>query len=291
MRHNGQFYIRAWPQGPAVGLRVMNVTSIGAAQPQAVKKKDRRVALVAGGAGGIGIEVAKELLLDGMAVAIGDLDPQKSAAAASQLTQEVAGAEVIWVELNITEQSSVVRAVAEVQQRLGPIEALINSAGFNHALPLLKTDEAYWKQMIDTNLIGGIRLTQAVLGGMIERGYGRIVHIAGEAGRAGVPDQSLMSAANGGTIAFVKAMAREVLDKGVTVNCLSPGPTATPMLDQMIQWADDAAQMVASLRGAVPMGRLGQPSDIAPVVAFLASEGAGFVTGQTISVSGGMTMV
>lgn len=269
----------------------MNVTSIGSAPQPPVQHKDRRVALVAGGAGGIGVEVAKELLLDNMAVAIGDVDPQKAAAAASQLTQEVAGAEVIWVDLNVTEQSSVVRAVGEIQQRLGPVDALINSAGWNHALPLLKTDEAYWKQIIDTNLIGGIRLTQAVLGGMIDRGYGRIVQIAGEAGRAGVAEQSLMSAANGGTIAFVKAMAREVLDKGVTVNCLSPGPTATPMLDQMIQWADDAAHMVASLRGAVPMGRLGTPADIAPVVAFLASEGAGFVTGQTISVSGGMTMV
>ncbi len=270
----------------------MSVHSIGSAGPQPpVPHKDRRVALVAGGAGGIGVEVAKELLLDNMAVAIADVDPQKAASAAGDLTNQVSGAEIIWVDMNVTEQSSVVRAVNEVQQRLGPIDALINSAGWNHALPLLKTDEAYWKQVIDTNLIGGIRLTHAVLGGMIERGYGRIVQIAGEAGRTGVAEQSLMSAANGGTIAFVKAMAREVLDKGVTVNCLSPGPTATPMLDQMIQWADDAAHMVASLRGAVPMGRLGTPADIAPVVAFLASEGAGFVTGQTISVSGGMTMV
>jgi 2-hydroxycyclohexanecarboxyl-CoA dehydrogenase len=245
--------------------------------------------LIAGGAGGIGSEVAKELLQNGMAVAIADIDPQKAAAVATQLTP--IGTDVIWVELNITEQSSVARALGEVQQRLGPVDALINSAGWNHAAELLKSDEQYWRQMIDTNLVGGIRLTHAVLGGMIERGYGRIVHIAGEAGRAGVSEQSLMSAANGGTIAFVKAMAREVLDKGVTVNCLSPGPTATPMLDQMIQYADDAAHMVASLRGAVPMGRLGQPTDIAPVVAFLASEGAGFVTGQTISVSGGMTMV
>lgn len=268
----------------------MNVTSIGSAQPP-IQHKDRRVALIAGGAGGIGIEVAKELLLDNMAVAIGDIDPQKAAAAATDLMQAVSGAEVIWVDMNITEQSSVTRAIAEVEQRLGPIDAMINAAGWNHAMSLLKSDENYWRQMIDINLLGGIRLTHAVLGGMIERGYGRIVHIAGEAGRAGVSEQSLMSAANGGTIGFVKAMAREVLDKGVTVNCLSPGPTATPMLDQMIQYAEDAAAMVASLRGAVPMGRLGQPHDIAPVVAFLASEGAGFVTGQTISVSGGMTMV
>lgn len=267
----------------------MTVHQLGNAPQQPTPTGNRRVALIAGGAGGIGKEVAAELLKDGMAVAIGDIDPQKAAAVATELTQ--IGGEIIWVELNITEQSSVARAVGEVQQRLGPIDVLINSAGWNHAMPLEKSDEAYWKQMIDTNLVGGIRITHAVIGGMIERGYGRIVHIAGEAGRAGTANQSLMSAANGGTISFVKAMAREVMDKGVTVNCLSPGPTATPMLDQLIQYAEDAAEMVASLRGAVPMGRLGQPHDIAPVVAFLASEGAGFVTGQTISVSGGMTMV
>ncbi len=266
----------------------MTVHSIGSAQPP-TPTGNRRVALVAGGAGGIGQEVAAELLRNGLAVAIGDIDAQRAAAVATELTQ--IGGEVIWVDLNITEQSSVSRALGEVEQRLGPIDVLINSAGWNHAQSLLKSDEAYWRQMIDTNLVGGIRVTHAVLGGMIDRGYGRIVHIAGEAGRAGTANQSLMSAANGGTIAFVKAMAREVMDKGVTVNCLSPGPTATPMLDQLIQYAEDAAEMVASLRGAVPMGRLGHPSDIAPVVAFLASEGAGFVTGQTISVSGGMTMV
>lgn len=267
----------------------MSVHSIGSAPQPPSTSRDRRVALVVGGAGGIGSEVCAELLKNGLAVAIADIDPQRAASTATELT--AIGGDVIWVELNITEPSSVARAVGEVQQRLGPIDVLVNSAGWNSAHSLLKSDEAYWKQMIDTNLIGGIRITQTVLGGMIDRGYGRIVHIAGEAGRAGVADQSLMSAANGGLIAFVKAMAREVMDKGVTVNCLSPGPTATPMLDQLIQYAEDAAAMVASLRGAVPMGRLGQPSDIAPVVAFLASEGAGFVTGQTISVSGGMTMV
>lgn len=267
----------------------MSVHSIGSAPQPPTSHGDRRVALVTGGAGGIGKEVCAELLKNGLAVAIADIDPQRAAAVATELT--TIGGDVIWVEINITEPSSVARAIGEVQQRLGPIDVLVNSVGWNAAHSLLKSDEAYWKQMIDINLLGGIRMTHAVLGGMIDRGYGRIVHISGEAGRAGVADQSLMSAANGGMIAFVKAMAREVMDKGVTVNCLSPGPTATPMLDQLIQYAEDAAAMVASLRGAVPMGRLGQPSDIAPVVAFLASEGAGFVTGQTISVSGGMTMV
>ncbi|MBI5311278.1 MAG: SDR family oxidoreductase [Actinobacteria bacterium] len=266
----------------------MTVHSIGSAPTPPASPGNRRVALVVGGAGGIGREVCAELLKNGLAVAIADIDPQRAAGVATELTS--IGGDVIWVELNITEPSSVARAIGEVQQRLGPIDVMVNSAGWNSAAELLKSDEAYWRQMIDINLIAGIRITHAVLGGMIDRGYGRIVHIAGEAGRAGVANQSLMSAANGGLIAFVKAMAREVMDKGVTVNCLSPGPTATPMLDQLIQYAEDAAEMVASLRGAVPMGRLGQPADIAPVVAFLASEGAGFVTGQTISVSGGMTM-
>ncbi|MGH2905634.1 MAG: SDR family NAD(P)-dependent oxidoreductase [Solirubrobacterales bacterium] len=267
----------------------MTVHQLGNAAQQPVQQGSKRVALITGGAGGIGTEIAEHLLRDGMKVAVADVDAQKAAGAATQLT--AIAADVIWVEMDITEEGSVTRGVADVETRLGPVDVLINSAGWNHALNLLQTDEVYWRRMLDVNLLGGIRMTKAVLGGMIERGYGRVVHIAGEAGRAGTPSQSLMSAANGGTISFVKAMAREVLDKGVTVNCLSPGPTATPMLDEMIQYAEDAAEMVASLRGAVPMGRLGQPHDIAPVVAFLASEGAGFVTGQTISVSGGMTMV
>jgi 2-hydroxycyclohexanecarboxyl-CoA dehydrogenase len=249
---------------------------------------DRRVALVSGGAGGIGQEVAAELLRAGAAVAIGDIDAQRAATVATQLTQ--IGGDVIWVDLNVTEQSSVIRAIGEVQQRLGPIDILTNCAGWNVAIKLLNSDEAYWKQTIETNLLGCVRMTHAVLGGMIERGYGRIVHVTGEAGRIGTAEQSLISAANGGVTAFAKAIARETLSNGVTVNCVSPGPTATPMLDQLISYSDDAAGMIAGLRASVPMGRLGTPSDIAPVVAFLASEGAGFITGQTLSVSGGMTM-
>ena len=162
----------------------MTVHSIGSAQQPQSPQADRRVALVVGGAGGIGKEVSSELLKNGLAVAIADIDPQRAAAAATQLTP--IGTDVIWVELNITEPSSVARAIGEVQQRLGPIDVMINSAGWNSAAALLKSDEAYWRQMIDINLIAGIRITHAVLGGMIDRGYGRIVHIAGEAGRAGV---------------------------------------------------------------------------------------------------------
>ncbi|MBK5230556.1 MAG: SDR family oxidoreductase [Thermoleophilia bacterium] len=249
----------------------------------------RRVALITGGAGGIGQETGAELARAGIAVAIADLDPQRAAAAATQLTGF--GGEVVWVEMDVTEQSSVTRGIGEIGQRLGGIDILINCAGWDAAAALARSDESHWRRMIDVNLLGAVRVTHAVLGSMAGRKWGRVINVAGEAGRVGTAEQSLMSAANGGVIAFTKAIAREVAATGVTVNCVSPGPIATPMLDQLISQADNAVAMMASLSGQVPMGRLGQPQDVAPSIAFLASDQAAYITGQTLSVSGGMTMI
>lgn len=250
---------------------------------------NRRVALITGGAGGIGQEVGAELARAGVAVAIADIDSQRAATTATQLTS--LGVDVIWAEMDVTEQSSVMRAVGEIAQRLGAIDILVNCAGWDAAINLTESDEPHWRRMIDINLLGTVRVTHAVIGQMAGRKWGRVVNVAGEAGRAGTAGQSLMSAANGGVIGFTKAIAREFVSTGVTVNCVSPGPVTTPMLDQLISQADDAAQMMAQLRAQVPMARLGQPRDVAPTIAFLASEQTGYITGQTISVSGGMTMI
>lgn len=266
----------------------MTVHQFGNA-PQPASGGNRRVALITGGAGGIGQEAAAELARAGVALAVADLDPQRAAAAATQLTS--LGVDVIWTEMDVTEQSSVARAVGEVAQRLGGVDILVNCAGWDAAVNLTQSDESHWRRMIDVNLLGAVRVTHAVVGQMTDRKWGRVVNVAGEAGRAGTAGQSLMSAANGGVIAFTKAIAREFVATGVTANCVSPGPIATPMLDQLISQAEDAAEMMGRLRGQVPMGRLGQPQDVAPAIAFLASEKAGYITGQTISVSGGMTMI
>lgn len=266
----------------------MTVHQLGNA-PQPAPGGNRRVALITGGAGGIGQAAGAELARAGVAIAIADIDPQRAAGAATQLTN--LGVDVIWTEMDVTEQSSVARAIGEVGQRLGAIDILVNCAGWDAAVNLTESDEAHWRRMIDINLLGTVRVTHAVIGQMAGRKWGRIVNVAGEAGRAGTAGQSLMSAANGGVIAFTKAIAREFVSTGVTANCVSPGPVTTPMLDQLISQAEDAAEMMAQLRGQVPIGRLGQPQDVAPAIAFLASEQTGYITGQTISVSGGMTMV
>lgn len=256
-------------------------------QPQA-PSGPRRVALVTGGGGGIGSAICDELAKQGMAVAVVDIDGQRAAATATAISQH--GTDVIWVGMDITEQISVDRGVDDITQRLGPIDVLVNNAGWDELLPFVQTEENFWRRVVDINLLGPIRLTKAVLPSMMERRWGRIVNISSDAGRVGSSLEAVYSGAKGGVIAFGKTIARESVKHGVTVNTVCPGPTATPLLDQIISQAEDAAKVIGGLTRAVPMGRLGQPHDIAPAVAFFASDAAGYITGQTLSVSGGLTM-
>jgi len=145
--------------------------------------------------------------------------------------------------------------------------------------------------MLNVHVMGAVYASQAVLPGMIERGFGRIVNIGSDAGRVGSSLEAVYSGAKGGIIAFSKTLAREVATKGVTVNTVCPGPTDTPALRKFADGqGDDAEKVIGGMARAVPMKRLGTPEDIGPAVAFFASDGAGFVTGQTLSVSGGLTM-
>jgi 2-hydroxycyclohexanecarboxyl-CoA dehydrogenase len=155
--------------------------------------------------------------------------------------------------------------------------------------PFVETDEPFWDRVIDVNFKGGLRLTRAVLPGMLDRGYGRIVNIGSDAGRVGSSLESVYSGAKGGVIAFTKTIAREVARRGVTANTVCPGPTETEMLRE-VTGGDDGAKVIEAMTRAVPMKRLGKPQDVAAAVAFLASDDAGFITGQTLSVSGGLTM-
>jgi len=246
------------------------------------------VALVTGGGGGIGSAICDELAKQGHAVVVADIDGQRAAATASAIS--VHGTDVIWVAMDITETASVSRGMAEVAQRIGPVDILVNNAGWDELMPFVDTDEMFWRKVIEINFTGPVRLTHAVLPGMIERGWGRVINIASDAGRVGSSLEAVYAGAKGGVIAFGKTVARETVKKGITVNTVCPGPTATPLLDQIISQAEDAAKVIGGLTRAVPMGRLGQPQDIAPAIAFFASEGAGYITGQTLSVSGGLTM-
>ncbi len=246
-----------------------------------------RVAFVTGAGRGIGRAIALRLAQHGDAVAIGDIREDDASETATAI--EELGGRAVAVALDVTDSSSVANAVEETLGLLGPVEVLVNNAGWDEMHPFLETDEPFWDRVIDVNFKGCLRLTHAVLPGMVERGYGRIVNIGSDAGRVGSSLESVYSGAKGGVIAFTKTIAREVARRGVTANTVCPGPTDTEMLRE-VTGGDEGQKVIEAMTRAVPMKRLGTPADIAAAVTFLCSEEAGFITGQTLSVSGGLTM-
>jgi 2-hydroxycyclohexanecarboxyl-CoA dehydrogenase len=244
---------------------------------------DQRIAFVTGGGGGIGGAICRALADAGCRVAVADL----SLPDAQKVADEIDG---LAVELDVTKPESVAAAIARTERELDPVDILVNCAGWDEFKPFTETDEAFTSKVLEINLAGPMRVTRVVLPGMVERGWGRIINIASDAGRVGSSLEAVYSGAKGGLIAFTKTVAREVARHGVTANSVCPGPTETPFLARVTSDAPDAEKVLAAMTRAVPMRRLGRPEDIAPAVAFLASEEAGFITGQTLSVSGGLTM-
>jgi 2-hydroxycyclohexanecarboxyl-CoA dehydrogenase len=247
-----------------------------------------RVALVTGGAQGIGKGIATTLGEHGFKVAVADLN----LAVAEETAKEIsaAGGSAVAVEIDVTSLESVKAAVASVESDLGPVEVAVNNAGWDDFMPFVRTTEEFWDKILDINYKGALRVVHTVAPGMMERGFGRIVNIGSDAGRVGSSLEAVYSGAKGGIIAFTKTLAREVATRGVTANTVCPGPTDTPALRKFAEGSGDAEKVLAGMVRAVPMKRLGTPSDIGPAVAFFASDAAGFVTGQTLSVSGGLTM-
>ena len=238
-----------------------------------------RVALVTGGAGGIGRAIVAALGADGHRVVSGDI-----------ASQDGGGEETLAVRLDVTDSASVDEAVARAERELGPVEILVNTAGWDEFHPFVETDEAFWDRIIDLNFKGCLRVCRRVVPGMVEREYGRVVNISSDAARVGSSQEAVYAGAKAAQVAFGKTLAREVARRGVTVNTVCPGPTVTPLLMGLLGAGEASAKMVEALRRAVPMRRLGQPEDVAAAVAFLASDRAGYITGQTLSVSGGLTM-
>jgi 2-hydroxycyclohexanecarboxyl-CoA dehydrogenase len=248
-----------------------------------------RVAFVTGGASGIGEGIVRALGEAGFRVAVADLNLEAATAVAGEIT--AAGGEAVAVSANVTDTASVNAAVAEVTSKLGPVEVVVNCAGWDDFMTFVDSTEDFWDKIIDLNFKGALRVTHAVVPGMMERGWGRVINIGSDAGRVGSSLEAVYSGAKGGIIAFTKTLAREVALSGVTANTVCPGPTDTPALRKFADKSgDDADKVISGMTRAVPMKRLGKPSDIAAAVVFFASEATDYITGQTLSVSGGLTM-
>ncbi|QQS12626.1 MAG: SDR family oxidoreductase [Rhodospirillales bacterium] len=245
--------------------------------------------IVTGGGGAIGGAIVRRFAGYGANVGVFDKDMDGAGRVAREATALGPGrAEAFGVD--ITSNDAVRTAVEAFEREVGPTDVLVNNAGWDRLINFVDTTPEFWDTVIAINLRGPIHLHHAVLPGMLKRGAGKVVNIASDAGRVGSSGEGVYSACKGGIIAFTKTVAREVARKGVTLNCVCPGPTDTPLL-AAVAGADERGKRIRdALVSAVPMKRVGQPEDIPGIVCFLSSDDAGFITGQTISVSGGLTM-
>jgi 2-hydroxycyclohexanecarboxyl-CoA dehydrogenase len=242
-----------------------------------------RTALVTGGASGIGAATARRLAAEGARVAVGDLDLER----ARDVAGEIDG---LATALDVTDTASVARAVAATTEALGPVDVLVNNAGTDRFAFFVNTDEALWDFVLGVNLRGVLACTHAVLPAMHERG-GVIVNVASEAGRVGSQGSATYSAAKAGVIGFTKAIARESARFGVRCNAVAPGPIETPLLNSAEdQLGELGARLKQAMIDATAVRRIGTPDEVAAVIAFLACDDASFVTGQTVNVSGGLSM-
>lgn len=247
-----------------------------------------KAAIVTGSGSGIGKAIAERLAAEGCVVGIFDLNEASAHAAAGAIAASQGRAHAHVVD--ITDLGAVTRSVAEFEKQAGGVEILVNNAGWDKAMPFLSSTPELWKKLIDINLNGPLNMHYAVLPGMVQRKRGRVVSIASDAGRVGSSGEAVYSACKGGVIAFTKTLARELARSNIQLNTVCPGPTDTPLLRSFAEEGDAGNKLIEGLTRAIPMRRLGQPADYPGIVAFLASDDAAFITGQTISVSGGLTM-
>ncbi len=248
-----------------------------------------KTAIVTGGGQGIGRAISLRLAAEGCNVAIFDLRPEAAEETAAEARAK--GVNVKVYGLDVADQGAVNAAVAAVETDLGPIWLLVNNAGWDKPSPFLSTDADLWNKIIAINLQGPLNLHKAVCPLMVERKGGRVVNIASDAARVGTSGEAVYSACKGGIIAFTKSMARELARSNVLLNAVCPGPTNTPMMASVLGTGEDAVKWKDAMVRGIPLKRMGEPEDYAGIVAFLASADAGFITGQTVSVSGGMNMI
>lgn len=253
-----------------------------------MKGLDGKVAIVTGGGQGIGRALVLRLAAEGCKVAIFDLSP-----AAGEESAKLAGDAAVvrtW-KVDVSDFDAVESAVEAVENDLGPVWALVNNAGWDKPQPFLTTDPAFWDKVISINLKGNLNTHFAVAKRMAARQGGRIINIASDAAKVGTSNEAVYSACKGGLISFTKSVARELARQNVLANCVCPGPTNTPMMADVLGTGPDAEKWKDAMVRGIPVRRMGEPEDYAGIVALLASDDGSYITGQAISVSGGMNMV
>lgn len=246
-----------------------------------------KTVIVTGGGAGIGRAICLRLAEEGCVVGIFDINAEAAQAVAGEI--DGGGGKAQAVRLDITDYGAAGKAVAGFEAAAGPIDALVNNAGFDIFKPFLKSTPDEWETVIAINLKGPIHMHHAVLPGMAERGAGKVVNIASDAARVGSSGEAVYSACKGGLVAMTKTLARELAGKGVGLNVVCPGPTETALLANVAESSGSGDKLLEAFRRATPMRRLGQADDLPGMVAFLTSDDASFITGQVVSVSGGLT--
>jgi 2-hydroxycyclohexanecarboxyl-CoA dehydrogenase len=244
--------------------------------------------VVTGGGGGIGGATCRRFAREGARVAVFDLNLEAAETVAAGIRAD--GGQATAFRCDITDRQSVDAAVSAAEADLGPIDVLVNNAGWDVFKPFTKTEPVQWDKLIAINLIGALHMHHAVLPHMAARKKGRIVNIASDAARVGSSGEAVYAACKGGLVAFSKTIAREHARHGITVNVVCPGPTDTALFADYKEGAGNPEKLMEAFTRAIPLGRIGQPDDLPGAVLFFASQDAAYVTGQVLSVSGGLTM-
>ena len=243
---------------------------------------EKKKALVTGAGRGIGRAIALELASQGADVSICDLNPETLKGTAQEVQER--GVQALALKVDVADNDAVIAAVGKTIEQFGTIDILVNNAGWDKVMPFMDTDPELWEQVININYKGVIHFCHAVAKQMIEVKQGKIVNIASDAGRVGSLGETVYAGSKGAVIAFSKSMAREMARFGINVNCVCPGPTDTTLFQSLPE------KVRQGLERAIPMRRVAQPQEIAQSVVFFASPMSDYITGQVLSVSGGLTM-